>query len=106
LVAAARPPTRHPTLPGIAVPTELRPRRNTPPAPLVAPAIAPPIVPVGWQTTLQVQTWIPEPVIAFEPPTEQLASGSGPQLPTRSHGALWIALAIVCGAAIAIAALL
>jgi serine/threonine-protein kinase len=99
------PAPRHATLPGIAVPTELRPRRNTPAAPLAAPSAPRPIVPVGWQSSSHVQAWIPQ-VRPFEPPVEQLASGSGPQLPTRSHGALWIALAIVCGAAIAAAAML
>ena len=108
--AVARPPTPrasfHATLPGIAVPTELRPRRTTPAAALAAPTAPPPIVPLGWRSTPCVETWIPEPVVAFERPVEQLASGSGPQLPTRSHRALWIALAIACAAAIALAAML
>jgi hypothetical protein len=65
-----------------------------------------PIMPLGWQSTPHVQAWFPEPVIPFEPPVEQLAGGSGPQLPAGRHGALWIALAIVCATAIALAAVL
>jgi hypothetical protein len=96
----------HATLPGIAVATELRPRRNTPAAALAAATAPRPIVPLGWQPTPHVEAWIPEPAIPFDPPVEQLASGSGPQLSARSYAALWIALAIVCVAAIALAAVL
>jgi serine/threonine-protein kinase len=94
------------TLPGVAVPTELRPRRAPPaatPAALTAPHR---VVPLGWRPTPRVETWIPAPAPRFEPPIEQLASGSGRQLPTRSRGALWIALAIACAAAVALATLL
>jgi serine/threonine-protein kinase len=103
-----RPPVpRLATLPGIAVPTGTRPRRNTPAAALAAPAAPPPVMPImplGWQSTPHVLAWIPEPGIPLEPPVEQLASGSGPQLPAGRRGALWMTLAIVCVAALALAA--
>ncbi|HEU4731903.1 MAG TPA: serine/threonine-protein kinase [Kofleriaceae bacterium] len=98
----------HTTLPGVMAPPELR-RRNVPTAPRapVAPRPPAPVVPAGGQLAPDARTWIPAPAILVPQPAEPLASGSGPQLPARSRGALWIvlALALVCTAALAITAL-
>jgi hypothetical protein len=49
----------------------------------------------------QAQTWIPAPSIPFA----QLASGTGPQLPARPLGVLWIALTIASIGATMLAAI-
>jgi serine/threonine protein kinase len=92
------PASLYTTLPGIAVATRrgAEDRRAVPPEPPPVYAIAP----VGWPLQPQAATWFPPPTIPCEP----LAITAGPPLPARSYGVLWVALGMLCAAAIALAA--
>jgi len=98
-VLRAPPAALYTTLPGIAVATRPPSANNRRPVPAeLPPAYA--IAPIGWPLQPQAPTWIPAPSIPCEP----LATAAGPQLPARSYGVLWLALGMLCAAAIALAA--